>query len=92
MENFIDELGECIPSETDPQTEYDNRRLSELLNTFLRSLDEQKRTIFVRRYFFSDSIFDIAKMLRISEGKTKTVLHRTRNELRKFLEGEGVAI
>jgi DNA-directed RNA polymerase specialized sigma24 family protein len=31
-------------------------------------------------------------MLGISEGKTKTVLHRTRNELRKFLEREGVAI
>jgi RNA polymerase sigma-70 factor (ECF subfamily) len=92
MENFIDELGECIPSETDLQTEYDNRRLSELLNTFLRSLDEQKRTIFVRRYFFSDSISDIAEMLGVSEGKTKTVLHRTRNELRKFLEREGVAI
>ena len=92
MENFIDELSECIPSETDLQTEYDNRRLSELLNFFLLSLDEQKRIIFVRRYFFSDSIFDIAKMLRISEGKTKTVLHRTRNELRKFLEREGVTI
>ena len=92
MENFIDELSECIPSETDLQTEYDNRRLSELLNFFLLSLDEQKRIIFVRRYFFSDSIFDIAKMLRISEGKTKTVLHRTRNELRNFLEREGVTI
>ena len=91
-DNLIDELTECIPAETDLQTEYDNRRLAELLNVFLRSLDEQKRTIFVRRYFFSDSVLAISQMLGISEGKTKTVLHRTRNELRKFLEGEGVAI
>ena len=92
IEAFIDELSECIPSETDLQTEYDNRRLAELLNVFLRSLDEEKRTIFVRRYYFSDSVSDIARMLGMSEGKIKTSLYRTRKELRNFLEREGIAI
>ena len=92
MDIFTEELCECIPAEADLQTEYDNRRLAELLNVFLRSLDEEKRVIFVRRYYFSDSISEIADALEMSEGKIKTVLHRTRKELRNYLEREGIAI
>ena len=89
---LVEELSECIPSEIDVQHEYDNRQLSELLNRFLLSLDEEKRRIFVRRYFYSDSVDGIARRMRISEGKVKSVLFRTRNALRKFLEEEGVAL
>ena len=89
---LIDELTDCIPSDYSLETEYDNKRLSEALNTFLLSLDEQKRYIFIRRYYYSDAVGDIAKKLGASEGKIKTVLFRVRGELRKFLEKEGFAI
>ena len=88
----IEELSECIPSEIDIQSECDDRRLAELLNTFLLSLDQEKRYIFVRRYYYSDPIAEIAEKLGVSEGKIKTVLHRTRNVLRKFLEKEGILL
>ena len=89
---LIEELTDCIPSDYSLETEYDNQRLAEALNRFLISLDEQKRYIFIRRYYYSDAIIDIAKQLGSSEGKVKTVLFRARGELRKFLEKEGFAI
>ena len=89
---LIDELTDCVPSEYDVQADYDNRRLAEALNAFLRSLDEEKRYVFVRRYYYSDSVADIARQLRVSEGKIKTVLFRLRNALRVFLEQEGIAL
>ena len=87
---FIDELTECIPSGDDIQSDYDNKMIAEALNRFLMSLDEEKRKIFVRRYFYSDPIEVIARGMSIGEGKVKTVLFRTRNALRKFLEEEGI--
>ena len=48
---LLNELTECIPSQTDVQSEYDNKVLAEALNRFLYSLDEEKRNIFIRRYF-----------------------------------------
>ncbi len=89
---LIDELTDCIPSDYSLESEYDNKRLAEALNTFLLSLDEQKRYVFIRRYYYSDSISDVAKLTGASEGKIKTLLFRVRGELRKFLEKEGFAI
>ncbi len=89
---FIDELTECIPSDVDLQSEYDNRQIAEALNRFLLSLDKEKRQIFVRRYFYSDSLIDIARNMGVGEGKVKTVLFRVRAALREFLEKEGIAL
>ncbi|MBR2388632.1 MAG: RNA polymerase sigma factor [Clostridia bacterium] len=89
---LVAELTECIPSATDVQKEYDNKLLAEALNRFLYSLDEEKRNIFVRRYFYSDAIDDIANRMNVSVGKVKTVLFRTRNALREFLLEEGVEL
>ena len=48
--------------------------------------------IFLRRYWFADSIEEIAARYRISQSKVKTQLHRTRNKLRQYLEKEGIAV
>ena len=42
------------------------KELTRLLNQFLASLDQQSRVMFVRRYFFADSISEIAVMFQIS--------------------------
>ena len=91
-QGLIEELTDCIPSDCDLQADYDNRRLAEALNRFLRELDEEKRYVFVRRYYYSDSISQIAEALRISEGKIKTMLFRLRNSLKSLLEKEGISI
>ena len=89
---LIEELTDAIPSDCDLQAEYDNTLLAQALNRFLRSLDEEKRYVFVRRYYYSDPIGQIARALRVSEGKIKTDLFRLRGALKKFLEQEGIAL
>ena len=91
-DSLISELSECIPSSSDVQGEYDNKLLAEALNRFLYSLDDEKRNIFIRRYFYSDPIDVIARGMNVSLGKVKTVLFRTRNALRNFLVEEGIEL
>ena len=91
-DSLLSELSECIPSSADVQKEYDNKLLAEALNRFLYSLEDEKRNIFIRRYFYSDSIDVIARGMNVSVGKVKTVLFRTRSALRNFLSEEGIEL
>ena len=93
---FICELGaeleQCIPAPDDVACRIDDAALSEAINGFLRTLDEEKRNIFVRRYWYLDSIEDISKRFALSESKVKTTLFRCRNRLREHLETEGYTV
>lgn len=91
-ETLTDELCECIPSGMTPAEEMENSRVAAVINRFLFELDEEKRRIFVRRYFYSDSISDISGRMKISVPKVKTTLHRLRSELKEYLEKEGISI
>ena len=92
FENLCSELDECIPDSCSIEEQYQSGRLTEIINRFLRELDEEKRVIFVRRYFFSDPVDVIAKRLGISVSKVKTSLHRTREELRRVLGEEEIPL
>ncbi len=85
-----EELSECIPSFSDVEGEYDEKQTAESISRYIYSLDEEKRYIFVRRYFFSDAIETIALSLGVTQAKIKTTLHRLRAGLRRHLEREGV--
>lgn len=87
----LDELAECLGGR-DISDEIEAAALGEAISKFLLTESEICRRIFVRRYFFEDSIDEIAKFYRISEGKVKTSLHRTRTRLAKFLMEEGIYI
>lgn len=87
-----EELYECIPSCSDVEGEYDEKQTAEAINRYLLSLDEEKRYIFIRRYYYSDAIETIALALGVSTAKVKTALHRLRAGLRRHLEREGVSI
>ncbi|MBQ7383869.1 MAG: sigma-70 family RNA polymerase sigma factor [Clostridia bacterium] len=87
-EGIIEELSECIPSDSTVESEYENGRLSEALNRFLAELDEKKRVIFVRRYFYSQPIERIALDCGMKVGSVKSVLSRTRQALKELLEEE----
>lgn len=86
------ELSECVPSDFDLERAVDSRRMAKLLDDFVRSLDNEKRYIFLRRYFYGDDLTTIAAALGIGVGKVKTVLHRLRKSLQKALEKEGFAV
>lgn len=64
------EMEQCIPSPDDTECRIDDIILKDAINNFLATLDEEKRNIFLRRYWFLDSIADISKRYAISENNT----------------------
>lgn len=87
-----DEMEECIPSALSVEAEAEGNMLMELINDFLFSKDEEKRNIFMRRYWYLDPVKNIARRFGISESKVKTTLFRLREELREFLEARGIEV
>lgn len=86
----VDELNECIPSVGDAFEALEEKRLTQLLNTFLAGLSQEKRVAFVLRYYYGTSILNIAGQLQCSESRVKSMLHRTRKQLRAYLEQEEI--
>ena len=90
---FISELSaemeQCIPAPDDVECRIDDIALSDVINRFLSKLDKEKRNIFIRRYWYLDSIAAISERFALSESKVKTMLFRCRNQLREHLEKEG---
>lgn len=85
----LSELEECIPSKISLEQQVEEREISKEITLFLKSIEKEKRIVFVRRYWFSDSIEDIALGFGISESKVKSILFRTRKKLKIHLEREG---
>lgn len=85
----LSELSDLNSTSHQPNEEMENRLLSEKISDFLRGLKPEARNVFIGRYYYFDSVRDIAGYCKISESKVKTLLHRTRTDLRKYLEKEG---
>ncbi len=83
------ELEQTLPSDFDVEDSVIEAQLKETLNRYLRGLADEKRRIFIRRYWYMDTEKDIAENAGISQSKVKSVLHRCRKELKKLLESEG---
>ncbi len=88
----LEELKSCIPADTGLEQTLEKLELSRAVDRFLRTLPPKERCIFLRRYWYVDSLLDIALRYHMSEGGVKSSLHRTRRKLREYLEQEGVAI
>lgn len=92
MDVLMSELEDCIPSMKTVEKELEDAELAALINHFLKKQKKENRIIFVRRYYYSDSVKQIAERFGISESKVKSSLFRTRNGLREYLEKEGITI
>lgn len=85
----LEELDNCVDGTQDIEASSDARELSACLNRFLDSLPKDERDIFLRRYWFFDSIAVIAESYGFTKSKVTSMLHRMRGKLRKQLEKEG---
>ena len=85
----FEELADCIPVNTIEDV-IESSILSETINRFLDSLDSVNRAIFMRRYWFFDSISEIAEAFGITEHNVSVRLSRTRGKMRRFLKKEGI--
>lgn len=61
-------------------------------NILSDELDVEARHLFIRRYWYLDSIGELADRFYMSESKVKSMLFRTRNKLRSYLEKEGIRL
>ena len=89
IEELSLELEQCIPSHDNTESVIEGKELAEAISVFLKMQEEEKRNIFIRRYWYLDTVSDISKRYFITQSKVKTTLFRMRNDLRVFLEKEG---
>lgn len=88
----LDELEEFIPSGMNVEAEYESKELLAAVNRFLSALSYDDRFLFVRRYWFADSVKDIAAAMHDSENRTSVRLFRLREKLRNTLKKEGLMV
>jgi RNA polymerase sigma-70 factor (ECF subfamily) len=81
----LDELANCISSGDDVVQAYEYSELVSCINAFLKELPEKKRGIFVCRYWYADSISDIAEHYNMSSAAVSMTLNRLRSKLQDYL-------
>lgn len=87
----LTELEEIVPDNRFPPDKTPED-VSKLISTFLRRQKPEIRKVFIRRYWYFDSVGAIAARFSYSESKVKSMLFHTRNKLKKFLMKEGIDI
>ncbi len=89
----IDELEECVAAPLGtPEQSADEHALTQAIAAFLRQQSDYARRIFVRRYWYCDSLQEIAADYGVREAKISAQLFRTRQKLKEFLREEGFAV
>ena len=86
------ELETVLPGGSDTESMIDEYILKSTINNFLASISKDKRIVFVRRYFYLDSVSDIAKNIGVSESKVKVTLMRLRQKVSGYLKKEGYTL
>jgi len=90
-ELLLSELGECLP-EPDGGVLCEEERLSGILTGWLYGLPEEDRILFLRRYWYGDSLESLAKARGTGANHLAVRMHRLRKKLREHLEREGVTV
>ena len=88
----LEELVECIASGSTVEGQLEGRAITEALNTFLSGLAAEERKIFVLRYWYLESVKDVAARFGYGESKVKMTLKRTRDKLKDHLAKEGIYV
>ncbi|HEX2985350.1 MAG TPA: sigma-70 family RNA polymerase sigma factor [Caproiciproducens sp.] len=84
----LDELEDCISDSDTVEEDFTAHELAKTINCFLSTLDKNSRIMFVRRYWFSDSLSEIAAMFNITSHNASVRLLRIRKKLHHYLEKE----
>lgn len=85
-ELLLGELEDCVPAPHGVERQLEERELAAQISAFLRALPAETRIIFLRRYWYGDTVAEVAGRLGCTQGKVKSSLFRTRNALRTYLE------
>lgn len=88
----LSELEECIPDARSVEQQIEAQELGKAIQAYLKTISKDARRLFIGRYFFLDSLKDVARYCGMSEAKAKSMLYRTRCGLKIYLEQEGYHI
>lgn len=88
----IHELDEQLDSKMSVEDVVEAGMMGKLVNTFLEKLSKEKRILFLGRYYYMDSIEDIAVYTGLSKSNVKVSLHRLRMDLKQYLQKEGFVV
>lgn len=86
----LDELENCFPSADSVEGAVDAKQTAAHINAFLATLSQENRVLFVRRYWYADSIDELAALFRLSKHNVSVRLSRLREKLNDYLIQEGV--
>ena len=87
---ILDELSEVLREPDEVESEYMAKELARAVNQFVHTLPERTCNVFVRRYFYSEEIPEIAERYGLSARNVTVMLSRTRGKLKQYLEKEGL--
>lgn len=85
----LEELSELVSGQDDVGRELDRKELIEAIDGFLAGLSLKKRSVFVSRYWYADSISEIAARHGMKDGAVSMTLNRLRLKLRSYLVERG---
>ena len=88
---YLEELGEALPSDTNVEHALESTVVNELLAGFIKCQSKLNRDILICRYYYLDSIADIAQRFGLTQNQVKLRLFRLRKKLKDYLEKEGIA-
>ena len=88
----LSELEECLPDQKQVEQQIEAEELGKAINAYLKTISSDARRLFIGRYFYLDSLKDVANYCGMSEAKAKSMLYRTRCGLKAYLEQEGYHI
>ena len=88
----LTELEDCLTDGNNPEESVEVKLLADAINEFLRTLPKEARNLFIGRYYFLDSLRDAAEYCGMSESRAKSLLFRTRCNLKVYLEKEGFEV
>lgn len=92
MVELSEELEDCALFSSEVETHIDAIELGRIISAFLKAQSDQRRTVFIRRYWYMDPISEISKKSGMSESKIKSLLFRIRGDLKERLKKEGYDI
>lgn len=88
----FEELSQCLGTASSEEDRLDELVLRQTITAFLQQQTRENRVIFIRRYFFLDSVQEVAAHCGISQSKVKSSLLRTRQKLKNHLIKEGLFV
>lgn len=92
VDAVLDELEECVSGKDNIERQWEMKELAAEINQFLQKLPEEKRCMFVLRYWYVDSIGEIAGRLGRSENYVSVTLNRIRGKLHTHLTERGFEV